>query len=853
MKKVVRYTVVPHLPERLKPLLDIAYNLWWSWNPDAIDLFRGLDPALWRANNHNPVKMLGSLGAEDIDRILKNDAFLGKMDRVAQELKGYLEHGTWYQKEHGDHLGRTIAYLSAEFGVHECLPLYSGGLGVLGGDYLKSASEIGLPLIGVGLAYRFGYFRQYLNLDGWQQETYPENDFYNMPMALVKNAKGAPLEVDVPFPGRSVYVHVWKVQVGRVPLYLLDTNLERNSGEDRNTTSHLYGGGQEMRIRQEIVLGIGGIRALAALGCPPTVTHMNEGHSAFMALERTRHLMEKHSLSFDEARGLVAATSVFTTHTAVPAGIDRFDADLVKKYFAHYCKKLGISVEALLDLGREKPGDGAEPFSMAVLACRLASSINGVSKLHGEVSRAMWQPLWPGVPLDEVPIGHVKNGIHTPTWVSDEMVRLYDRYMGTRWRFEPENKSVWERIDKIPNAELWGSHQRMKERLVGYVRARLQGQLKGMGANSSRIAEAGEALDPNALTIGFARRFATYKRATLLLRDPERLERLISAAGRPVQFIFAGKSHPADEGGKKLIREIVHLSEKEPFRNRVIFLEDYDMGLAWHLVEGVDVWLNTPRRPFEASGTSGMKVVGNGGLTVSTLDGWWPEGYNGENGWAIGSGEEYDDDEYQDRVESLALYELLEKEVIPLFYTRGKDSIPREWVEMMKNSIRTLCPVFNTNRMAGEYTEMMYLPALAHWNRVTANNMAKVKELAAWKGTLRTQWDGIAIGDVKISGVSELNVGAELPVEVTVELGKAVPGDVAVELYHGPLNADGEIVSGTATPLRHKRPDKNHCHVYTGSIPSTASGQFGFSVRVLPAHPGLTHRFETGMIHWWHD
>ncbi|MEI6633482.1 MAG: alpha-glucan family phosphorylase [Chlamydiota bacterium] len=853
MKKVVRYTVVPHLPERLKPLLDIAYNLWWCWNPDAAELFRGLDPALWRANGHNPVKMLGSLGAEDIDRLLKNDAHLARMDRVAEELKGYLEHGTWYQKEHGDHLGRTIAYLSAEFGVHECLPLYSGGLGVLAGDYLKSASEIGLPLIGVGLAYRFGYFRQYLNLDGWQQETYPENDFYNMPMALVKNAKGAPIEVDVPFPGRSVYVHIWKVQVGRVPLYLLDTNLDRNSGEDSNITSHLYGGGPEMRIKQEIVLGIGGIRALAAMGCPPTVTHMNEGHSAFMALERTRHLMEKHSLSFEEARGLVTSTSVFTTHTAVPAGIDRFDADLIKKYFAHYCKKLDITVDTLLDLGREKPGDGGEPFSMAVLACRLASSINGVSKLHGEISRAMWQRLWPEVPLDEVPIGHVKNGIHTPTWLSDEMVRLYDRYMGTRWRYEPENKSVWEQIEKIPDAELWGSHQRLKERLVGYVRARLQEQLKGMGAHSSRIAEAGEALDPGALTIGFARRFATYKRATLLMRDPERLARLIAGAGRPVQFIFAGKSHPADEGGKKLIREIVHLSEKEPFRNRVMFLENYDMGLARHLVAGVDVWLNTPRRPLEASGTSGMKVVPNGGLTVSSLDGWWPEGYNGENGWAIGSGEEYDDDAYQDQVESLALYELLEKEIIPLYYKRGKDGLPREWVEIMKNSIRTLCPVFNTNRMAGEYTEMMYLPALAHWKRVAAGGMAEARELAAWKAALRAQWSGIAIKDVKISSISELHVGAELPVEVQVELGKAAPEDVTVELFHGPLSADGEIVSGKSTPLKHRRSDKNRFHSYTGAIPSTASGQFGFSVRVLPAHAGLTHRFETGLIHWWRD
>lgn len=851
MKKIVRYTVVPHLPERLKPLLDIAYNLWWSWNPEAIELFRGIEPALWRPNSYNPVKILGTLGAEDIERLLKNEAFLGKMDRVAQDLAVYLRHGTWYQREHGDHLERKIAYLSAEFGVHESLPLYSGGLGILAGDYLKSASEIGLPLIGVGLAYRFGYFRQYLNLDGWQQETYPENDFYNMPMTLVRDKKGAPLEVEIPFPGRSVYVHVWKVQVGRVPLYLLDTNMDRNSADDRNITSHLYGGGQEMRIRQEIVLGIGGVRALAAMGCPPTVTHINEGHSAFIAIERTRHLMEKHSLSFDEARGLVASTSIFTTHTAVPAGIDRFEPDLFRKYFGHYCKALGISVETLLDLGRERPGDAGEPFSMAVLACRFASSINGVSELHGEVSREMWRRLWPGVPIEEVPIGHVRNGIHTPTWVSDEMVRLYDRYMGTRWRFEPENKSVWERIDKIPEAELWGSRQRMKERLVGYLRERFQDQLRKMGANSARIAEAADALDPKALTIGFARRFATYKRATLLLRDKERLARIVSSSTMPVQFVFAGKAHPADEGGKKLIREIFHLSEQEPFRNKLIFLEDYAMGLAWHLVEGVDVWLNTPRRPHEASGTSGMKVVGNGGLMISTLDGWWPEGFNGENGWAIGSGEEYEDDDYQDQVESMALYEILEKEVIPLFYNRGKDGIPDEWVEMMKNSIRTLCPVFNTNRMAGEYAEKMYLPALDRWKRATADNSAEARGLAAWKAGLRQKWGGVSIRDVKVTGVSELRVGADLAVEVHVDLGKVTPEDVAVELYHGPLNAEGEIVSGTATPLVRRRPDRNKHLTYTGAIPSKSSGQFGFAVRVIPAHPALAHRFETGLIAWW--
>ncbi|MCX6355376.1 MAG: alpha-glucan family phosphorylase [Candidatus Aureabacteria bacterium] len=851
MKKMMRYVVVPFLPERLKPLLDIAYNMWWSWNPDATELFRSLDPAAWEETSHNPVKMLGSLRKEDIERLIRNDGFLARMDRVAAELRTYIEHGTWYQKTHSAHLGHHIAYLSAEFGVHECLPFYSGGLGVLGGDYMKSASELGLPLVGVGLAYRFGYFRQYLNRDGWQQETYPENDLYNMPMVVVKDEKDKPIEVDVPFPGRKTHLMVWKIQVGRVPLYLLDTNIEKNSIEDRNITSHLYGGGTEMRIKQEIVLGIGGIRALDKLGLTPTVTHMNEGHSAFQALERTLHLMKKHRLSFEEARGLVASTSVFTTHTAVPAGIDRFEPDLVKKYFSDYCTKLGISIEELLEFGREKPGDDREPFSMAILACRFASSINGVSKIHGEVSREMWSGLWPSVPIQEVPIGHISNGIHTPTWISDEMVRIYDRYMGTRWHYEPEKPDVWQQISKIPDAELWGSHQRLKERLIGSVRNKLQEQLRNRGAHSSHIMEAAEALDPSALTIGFARRFATYKRATLLLKDPERLASMLNIPGKPVQFIFGGKAHPADEGGKKLIKEIVHISEQEPFRNKIVFLEDYDIALARMLVQGVDVWLNTPRRPMEASGTSGMKVVPNGGLTVSTLDGWWPEGYNGENGWAIGSGEEYDDGEYQDHVESLALYELLEKEIIPLFYKRGKDSLPRDWIGMVKNSIMTLCPVFNTNRVVADHVDKVYIPALVHWSAITAENMAEARKLAKWKSTLSKEWENISIEDVKISSISELRVGDELPVEVQVRLGKVNPEDVHVELFHGPLSVEGEIVEGTATPLTHKKAERNGIHIFTGSIRSESSGQFGFSVRLLPYNPSLINCFETGLIHWW--
>ena len=851
MKKIQKYIVVPHLPDKLKPLMDIAHNLWSCWNPEAVELFRSLDPEIWENAYHNPVKLLGMLSNDDLSRLLRDEVFLDKMDGVAEDLKRYMEYQTWYERAHGDELESRIAYFSAEFGIHECLPIYSGGLGILAGDHFKSTSELGLPMVGVGLAYRFGYYQQYLNLDGWQQETYPENDFYNMPMVLEKGDNGKPVEVDIPFPGRTVYAYIWRVQVGRIPLFLLDTNLEKNSIDDRNITSNLYGGDNEMRIKQEIVLGIGGIRALEVLGQTPTVTHMNEGHAAFLALERTSRLMKENNLTIEEARGLVAGTNVFTTHTPVPAGIDRFDPELVKKYLGDYCKTLKISIEALLDLGMEKSDGGGKGFSMAVLACRFACHINGVSKLHGEVSREMWHILWPDIPLSEVPIGHITNGIHTLTWLSDEMRRLYNRYMGTRWVEEPENHAIWGRIDDIPDAEIWGSHQRLKERLIGHARKKLKEQLKNRGAHSSRILEASDALDPSALTIGFARRFATYKRSTLLMKDLERFARILSIPGQPVQFIFAGKAHPADTPGKKLIQEIVHLSQQEPFKNKVVFLENYDINLARYMVQGVDVWLNTPRRPMEASGTSGMKVVANGGLTLSILDGWWPEGYDGENGWAIGSGEDYEDEEYQDSVESQALYELLEKEVIPLYYMRGKDGTPREWIEVMKNSIRTLCPVFNTNRMVEDYTEKEYLPAIIQWNWVTANNMEVARSLAKWKVSIAKLWDGISIRDVKISSLSELLAGDKLPIEVHVDLVKAKPDDITVEVFHGRLDPAGEIVEGKVTTLEHSKVNKSGCHIYAGSIPCVSSGQFGFAVRVLPSNPALTQRFETGLIHWW--
>ncbi|HEX9078654.1 MAG TPA: alpha-glucan family phosphorylase, partial [Desulfuromonadaceae bacterium] len=647
------------------------------WEPEAINLFKRLDPELWKETRHNPVEILGILQQATLDGLKTDEGFMSHLAEVDEKLKEYLSSKTWYEKNYKGKKAMRVAYFSMEFGLHESIPVYSGGLGVLAGDHLKSASDLGIPLAGVGLLYRQGYFRQYLNIEGWQQEFYPENDFYNLPLHLERDPSGAPREFELDLTGRQVKVHIWRVQVGRIPLYLLDTNLEENSPEDREITTRLYGGDQDMRIRQEILLGIGGIRALRLLGAEPDVCHMNEGHAAFLALERIRFLMEERKLRFNEALEAVRAGNVFTTHTPVEAGIDHFSAELLEKYLGRYYRSLGLSREEFLGLGRQNPKNPHETFCMAVLALKLAGHCNGVSQLHGEVSRRMWKNIWPELPEEHLPLTSITNGVHIRSWLSGKMAGLLIRYLGPRWLEDSTDASLWRRVARIPDTELWRTHDRCREQLVDFSRRRLKEQLRQVGLTPKEQAVADEVLDPDILTIGFARRFATYKRGTLLLRDLDRLARILNDLERPVQIIFAGKAHPADHHGKELIRQIVQLSHQERFRHRVVFLEDYDLGVARHLVQGVDVWLNTPRRPMEASGTSGMKVAFNGGLNLSVLDGWWVEGYKNNNGWAIGRGEVYEDVEYQNEVEGRAIYDLLENEVVPLFYDRGPDGIPR--------------------------------------------------------------------------------------------------------------------------------------------------------------------------------
>ena len=847
---IQKYTVVPKVPDRLRPLLEIARNLWWVWNRNAVALFRRIDVDLWEESHHNPIQLLGSLRHGRLLELGEDEAFLAHMDSVAADLKSHLEAQTWYHKAHGEASDAKIAYFSAEFGLHESLPMYSGGLGVLAGDHIKSSEELGLPLVGVSLSYHQGYNRQYLSSDGWQLEHYPDNDFSNMPMTMMRHDDGAELRVEVQIGRRNVSARVWKVQVGRVSTFFLDSNVPDNAPEDREVTQRLYGGDLEMRVRQEILLGIGGYRALRLLGYSPTVCHMNEGHSAFLALERIRLLMEESSLTFSEAREAVAAGTVFTTHTPVPAGNDRFPPDLILEYFRDYIPLLQLSVDEFLSLGREDPSDTSEHFCMTVLALRLSSGVNGVSELHGRISRTMWRRMWPAVPEQEIPILHVTNGVHTHSWLSDEFARLFERYLGPRWLDDPVNRGVWLRVAEIPDNELWRAKGHLRARLVNFVRNRLKKQMKRVGASHAKITASEEALDPDILTVGFARRFATYKRANLILRDTERFRSILLDKDRPVQLIFAGKAHPQDQPGKELIRQIVQLEKSEEFQSRVVFIEDYDIDVARYLVQGVDVWLNTPRRPLEASGTSGMKSSMNGGLNLSILDGWWCEAYNGENGWAIGSGEEFADRDYQDWVESEMLYDLLEKEVIPMFYDRGADDVPREWLERVKSSVSTCGPQFNTNRMVKDYTERMYEPAAIHWDSLRDGDFRLARELASWKCKVREHWSDVRIVSVNADTSRELEVGSDLDLEVSLELGRLSGDEVRVEVVFGPLDSKEELRDVDATALQ-LRSESGDLTVFSGLVPCQRAGQHGFAVRVLPFRHELSGKFDAGVITWW--
>ena len=850
MNRLHTLHVIPTLPNGLERLRDIALNLHWTWDHDAIELFLRLDPELWRQADHNPIRMLAELSQERLEEAASDDAFLGHLERTWKSFEEYKKERGWFRSKYPEHAEMQVAYFSAEFGLHECLPIYSGGLGLLAGDHLKAASDLSVPLVGIGLLYQRGYFRQYLNTDGWQQENFPTYDFFNMPIELVRNGNQEPIQFKISVGGREVAVFIWRINVGRIQLYLLDTNVRTNHPDDREITQTLYGGDNEMRIRQEIVLGIGGIHALELLGIEANVFHMNEGHSAFLALERIRRLMLEKQLTFGEALEAARAGQVFTTHTPVPAGIDRFGQDLMVKYFQNYWPQLGLDKNSFLDLGGADANDSRSPFNMATLAIRLAAYTNGVSKLHSKVSRKMWSPMWPDISIEEVPIDAVTNGVHARSWISAEMSHLFDRHLGPTWQENPQDHELWKRVKSISTEELWRTRERMRERLISFARDRLRQQLRRRGESHSTIERAGDVLDMDTLTIGFARRFATYKRATLLFSDPERLIRLLTHPDHPVQLIIAGKAHPKDEPGKKMIRDIVHFARDEQIRRRIVFLEDYDINVARHLVQGCDVWLNNPRPPMEASGTSGMKAAVNGVLNCSTFDGWWAEGYSPEIGWTIGHGEEYDDLDYQDKVESDLLYDLIEKEITPLFYKRDQGRVARDWTDMMKRMLEKICPVFITTRMVSQYTRSAYLPCYERSNRLAENDYSATKDINTWRDRVNKYWHQVSVVGVESNRSVRHEVGDAVTVKADIQLGTLAPEDVCVEIFQGKVGGDRQLEHAEGTLMELKQQDKDGIFKYEGVINLQASGVYGFAVRVLPCHEDMVNKHALGLVAW---
>lgn len=850
MRPIRTFKVSPALPPQLEPLRVLAYNLYWDWSDEVRELFRRLDPDLWEESRQNPVLMLGTISQERLQAASMDDGFLAHLERAQREFQDYLQERSWYQRHRGTGIRECYAYFSAEFGLTTALPLYSGGLGVLAGDHLKSASDLGLPLVGVGLLYQQGYFQQYLTADGWQQERYPINDFYNLPLHLERQPDGSELRIEVIFPQRVVYARIWRVDVGRVPLYLLDTNIPPNNPYDQDITDQLYGGDLDVRIHQEMMLGIGGVKALRALGLQPTVYHMNEGHSAFLSLERIRELMVEQGLSFAAAKEAVRASQVFTTHTPVPAGIDLFPPDKILYYLGRYREIFGLSEHEFLSLGREHTGDLQAPFNMAIFAIRMASLVNGVSQLHARVSRQMFGSLWGLTPEAEVPIRGITNGVHARSCVAPATQSLYQKYISPDWWALPAAAPEWQRVEAIPDEELWRIHDRAKMQMILYVRERLRRALEERGASQAEILKTREVLDPEALTIGFARRFATYKRANLFLAQPERLLKLLADRQRPIQFVFAGKAHPKDHPGKEMIREIIHFAKQHGLERQIVFVPNYDINMSRLMVAGCDVWLNNPRRPREASGTSGMKAAMNGVPSLSTLDGWWAEADYLGTGWPIGRGEEYTDIHLQDELDANALYQVLEEDILPLYYQRDAEGLPRGWLAKMKAAIRINTPLFNTQRMVQQYAQEVYFPVSDRWLQMSAQDYAKAQTLAAWKAHVFQYWYDIRIEEVTAQAPKEVRVYEPIGVTARIRLGALTPQDVQVQLYQGQVDATGHIPVGQVVPMTCQEQAGDGCYIYTGEVRYGSSGLQGFAVRLLPHHPDLANPLELGLIHW---
>jgi glycogen phosphorylase len=852
VRAIRRFTVRTHLPEPLQPLGELAMNLRWSWHPESADLFASVDPDIWEAVSHDPVRLLGEVSSSRLAELSVDRRFLRRLQNAADELDDYLTGDRWYQRL-GPDAARSIAYFSPEYGITAVLPQYSGGLGILAGDHLKAASDLGVPILGVGLLYRRGYFRQSLSRDGWQQERYPLLDPYALPIAQLRDESGMPVKVTVGMPGLSVVAQVWKVSVGRVPLLLLDTDIEDNAPAEREVTDRLYGGGSEHRLQQEMLLGIGGVRAVRAYcaltGFPaPEVFHTNEGHAGFLGIERIRELVEHDGLGFDEALEAVRAGTVFTTHTPVPAGIDRFNRDLVLQYFGGDNAWPGVPAERVAALGAEDY-EGGDPniFNMAVMGLRLGQRANGVSKLHGAVSREMFRGLWAGFDAPAVPITHITNGVHAPTWVAREIMDLARREVGTTL-VEEADAEGWEAIEKIPDRLIWETRHTLRAALVLEARRRLREAWRQRGASDAERGWVDDVLSDDILTIGFARRVPSYKRLTLMLRDRERLTRLLLHPQRPVQLIVAGKAHPADDGGKRLIQDLVRFSDDPAVRHRIVFLPDYDIAMAKPLYPGCDVWLNNPIRPLEASGTSGMKSALNGGLNLSILDGWWDEMYDGENGWAIPTADGVENDDRRDDLEAAALYDLIEHRVAPQFYERDDEDLPLRWLEMVRHTLQTLGPKVLASRMLRDYVRELYTPAAVSSRAVREGDRAQ--ELAAWKNRVRAAWHDVRVEHVESEGVDDVSpeVGARLEVRAYVFLGDVSTDDVDVQVVHGRVDEDDQLLAPSVTSLTVAETYESGRHRYEGSVELDRTGPFGYTVRVLPRNPLLSSGAELGLV-----
>ncbi|MGZ4774371.1 MAG: alpha-glucan family phosphorylase [Oryzihumus sp.] len=856
MKAIRRFSVRTVLPERIAALGDLASNLRWSWHPTTRDLFSEIDPARWAKVRKDPVRLLSALSADELEALAADEAFVARVDAAAADLGRYVTEPRWYQDWAASVEGgapRAIAYFSPEFGITEVLPQYSGGLGILAGDHLKSASDLGVPIVGVGLFYKTGYFKQSLNLDGWQQETYPVLDPDGLPLSLLREADGTPCVITIDLPGgRTLAAHVWKAQVGRVPLLLLDSDVQDNDDAARGITDRLYGGGGEQRLQQEMLLGIGGVRALRLwsrlTGAPaPDVYHTNEGHAGFLGVERIRELAADQGMDFDAALEAVRASTVFTTHTPVPAGIDRFGADQIELYFGGDNAFAGVPVERLLSLGAEDyPGGQAGIFNMAVMGLRLAQRANGVSQLHGVVSRHMFDGLWPGFDDTEVPITSITNGVHAPTWVDRRVYDLAARHLGTT---EVSRDNAWDGIAHVPGDDIWATKREMREQLVVEARRRTRSSWLKRGASPAELGWVDDILDPDVLTIGFARRVPTYKRLTLMLRDPARLKKLLLDPERPIQLVIAGKSHPADETGKKLIQQMVRFADDPEVRHRIVFLPNYDIAMAQYLYPGCDVWLNNPLRPFEACGTSGMKAALNGGLNLSILDGWWDEWYDGENGWAIPTADGVEDPERRDDLEAAALYDLIEGSVAPRFYDRDADGVPQRWLSMMKHTLSTLGPKVLASRMVRDYTEKLYGPAARAGWALNGPAFDGARDLSAYKARVRSSWGGVRVDHVESSGVSDSpQVGDKLHVRAFVSLDGLDPSEVEVQVVHGRTSESDELRDIETAPLAYAESYEAGRHRFEGDLVLSRTGAFGYTVRVLPKHPHMASPTELGLV-----